>query len=45
MKYLQINEAKNKNGLRLVLTAHVPGPWSEAAKAVNWHSILTHIGV
>ena len=34
MKYLSAAEARNLPGLRLVLTAHMPGPWGEAAKAV-----------
>ena len=34
MKYLSVAEAKKMPGLRLVLTAHMPGPWGEAAKAV-----------
>ncbi len=34
MKYLSVAEARERPGLRLVLTAGVPGPWSEAAKAV-----------
>ncbi len=34
MNYLSIEEAKNHPGLRLVLTRGVPGPWSEAAKAI-----------
>jgi hypothetical protein len=34
MDYLSIADAKTKNGLRLVLTRDVPGPWSESAKAV-----------
>ena len=34
MKYLSVAEARNLPGLRLVLTAGVPGPWGEAAKAV-----------
>ncbi|UZW57525.1 hypothetical protein NUH86_18255 [Sphingobium sp. JS3065] len=34
MEYLSVNEARNSPGLRLVLTAHVPGPWGQAAKAV-----------
>ncbi len=34
MEYLSIEEAKGMTGLRLVLTKGVPGPWSEAAKAV-----------
>ena len=34
MEYLSVEQAKNHPGLRLVLTRGVPGPWSEAAKAV-----------
>jgi glutathione S-transferase len=34
MKYLSVAEARKLRGLRLVLTAHMPGPWGEAAKAV-----------
>src|SRR5260370_27269108 len=34
MKYISVAEARNLPGLRLVLTAHMPGPWGEAAKAV-----------
>lgn len=34
-EYVDIEEAKKKRGLRLVLTAGLPGaPWTEAAKAV-----------
>lgn len=34
MDYHSIEDGKAASGLRLVLTAGVPGPWSEAAKAV-----------
>lgn len=34
MHYLTVAEARALPGLRLVLTAGVPGPWGEAAKAV-----------
>ncbi|MFP6808455.1 MAG: hypothetical protein VB957_14955 [Pseudomonadales bacterium] len=34
MNYLSIEEAKQQTGLRLVLTRGLPGPWSEAAKAI-----------
>ena len=34
LTYLSVAEARDLPGLRLVLTAHVPGPWGEAAKAV-----------
>jgi glutathione S-transferase len=32
--YVDVAEARTRDGMRLVLTAGVPGPWSEAAKAV-----------
>ncbi len=34
MKYYSVAEARQMPGMRLVLTAHMPGPWGEAAKAV-----------
>lgn len=34
MDYLSVAEARERGGLRLALTAGVPGPWGEAAKAV-----------
>ncbi len=34
MKYLSVSEARGLTGLRLVLSAYVPGPWGEAAKAI-----------
>lgn len=34
MEYLSVAQARERRGLRLVLTAGVPGPWGEAAKAV-----------
>ncbi len=34
MHYLTVAQAREQTGLRLVLSAHVPGPWGEAAKAV-----------
>jgi glutathione S-transferase len=34
MDYLSVEDARSRSGLRLVLTAGVPGPWGEAAKAV-----------
>jgi glutathione S-transferase len=34
MEYKTVAEARNMDGLRVVLTAGVPGPWGEAAKAV-----------
>jgi len=34
MQYRTIEDAKTLSGTRLILTAGVPGPWGEAAKAV-----------
>ena len=40
MKYLSVEEAIDLPGLRLVLTAGVPGPWGESAKAILAHKGL-----
>jgi hypothetical protein len=34
MDYLDVEQARQKSGLRLVLSAGVPGPWGEAAKGL-----------
>lgn len=34
MEYIRVADARARRGLRLVLTAGVPGPWGEAAKSV-----------
>lgn len=34
MQYIEVEEAIARPGMRLVLTAGVPGPWGEAAKAL-----------
>lgn len=34
MEYVEVEEGRALSGLRLVLTAGVPGPWGEAAKAI-----------
>jgi glutathione S-transferase len=34
MRYFSVAEARKLPGVRLVLTANMPGPWGEAAKAV-----------
>ena len=34
MEYLTIEQARERQGLRLVLSRGVPGPWGEAAKAL-----------
>lgn len=36
MEYISISKARQLEGLRLVLSAGLPGPWSEAAKAVMY---------
>ena len=33
-EWLSPEEARNHDGLRLVLTVGVPGPWGEAAKGL-----------
>jgi glutathione S-transferase len=45
MKYLSVAEARELPGLRLVLTAHMPGPWGEAAKAILTVRKLKYIAV
>ena len=43
MDYLSVEEARDLGGLKLVLTGGVPGPWSEAAKALfNHHQVPFH---
>ncbi len=34
MDYIEVEEAEERRGLRLVLTPGVTSPWSEAAKTV-----------
>src|ERR1700722_17721460 len=34
MHYFSVTEARDREGLRLVLTPHSPGPWGESAKAL-----------
>jgi glutathione S-transferase len=34
LDYLSVEEARERDGVRLVLTAGVPGPWGEALKAI-----------
>ena len=34
MDYVELEEAKERGGLRLVLTPGLPGPWGEAAKSL-----------
>ena len=45
MNYVSINEAKADAGLRLVVNAGVPGPWSESAKALFRHHQVRFLAV
>ncbi len=44
-KYVEIEEARNMPGLRLVLSPGVPGPWSEAAKGIFYVKKIPYIPV
>ena len=45
MKYIPVEEAIKAPGLRLVLTAGVPGPWGEAAKSMLAHKNIAYTAV
>ncbi|HEY6131018.1 MAG TPA: glutathione S-transferase C-terminal domain-containing protein [Halioglobus sp.] len=45
MKYIPVEQAINAPGLRLVLSAGVPGPWGEAAKAILAYKQLDYTPV
>ncbi len=45
MDYIDVEEARGRAGLRLVLTAGVPGPWGEAAKAMVGYKGLDWVAV
>ena len=45
MEYLSVEEARQRDGLRLVLTSGVPGPFSEAAKALFRHHNVNFLPV
>ncbi|MEM1435948.1 MAG: hypothetical protein AAGG11_17955 [Pseudomonadota bacterium] len=40
MDYLTVAEARQREGIKLVLTRGVPGPWGESAKAILRHHEL-----
>ncbi len=44
-KYVEVEEARNMIGLRLVLSPGVPGPWSEAAKGIFYVKKISYIPV
>lgn len=45
MQYLSVEEAIDRDGVRLVLTAGVPGPWGEAAKYILGHKRIDYAPV
>ena len=45
MDYLTIEQARERDGLRLVLTSGAPGPWSEAARALFRHHKVSFLPV
>jgi len=45
MHYVTVEQGRRMPGLRLVLTAGVPGPWSEAAKALFAVKKLPYVAV
>jgi glutathione S-transferase len=45
LEYLSISEAKQHEGLRLVLTVGVPGPWGETAKGLFYAKGISYAAV
>ncbi len=45
MEYASIEQARSASGLRLVLSAGVPGPWGESAKAIFDFKALDYLPV
>ena len=45
MEYIDVSDARERTGLRLVLTEGVPGPWSEAAKGIFHAKGLDYVAV
>jgi hypothetical protein len=45
MDYLTVKQARDKPGLRLVLTEGMPGPWAEAIKSVLAYKKLAFVAV
>jgi glutathione S-transferase len=45
MKYISVKEAIEAPGLRLVLTAGVPGPWGETAKSILAYKDIEYTAV
>jgi glutathione S-transferase len=45
MDYLNVEEARQASGIRLVLTAGVPGPWGESAKQIFRYKGISYLPV
>jgi glutathione S-transferase len=45
LEYVEVAQARQMDGLRLVLTAGVPGPWGEAAKGILHVKRLPYVAV
>lgn len=45
MRYYEVAQARDMPGLRLVLTAHVPGPWGESAKKILDYKEIRYVPV
>lgn len=45
MEYVSVEEARQRDGLRIALSAGVPAPWSEAAKAVFAFKKIPYVAV
>lgn len=45
MQYVSVQEARNAGGLRLAVTAGVPGPWSESAKQIFQYKRIPYLPV
>jgi len=44
-EYIDVEQARNMSGLRLVLSPGVPGPWSEAAKGIFYVKKIPYVRV
>jgi len=45
VEFVDIETARGAQGLRLVLTRGVPGPWSQAAKGIFWVKRIPYVAV
>lgn len=44
-EYVEVEQARGMNGLRVALTAGVPGPWSESAKGILYVKKIPYVKV